>query len=129
MWIILLDCSGSMADPFEAVDFQFQGRIRQFEAKAKLDAAKKAVLFHLRRLDESTDVVLFGFTSTVAEICAARAGEVERFEFELAEVKPHNGTDIAEALNHAVAYVAKHPDIPIKPAVLLISDGKSDVEE
>src|SRR5689334_9569902 len=129
MWIILLDCSGSMADPFEATDFKFQGTIRRFAAAAKLEAAKKAVLFHLARLDEATEVVLFGFTSSVEKICAARAGEVKRFEHELAKVKAHNGTDIAAALNHAVGYLAERPDITLKPVVLLISDGKSDVEE
>lgn len=126
MWIILLDCSGSMADPFEAAP---RGHVRRFEAKVKLEAAKKAVLFQLGRLDEETDVVLFGFTSTAEEICAGRAGEVGRFESELAGVAAHNGIDIAEALNHAVAYVAARPDAAAKPVVLLISDGKSDVEE
>lgn len=129
MWIILLDCSGSMADPFEAVGLQLEGRVRKFEAKVKLEAAKKAVLFQLSRLDEATEVTLFGFTSTVKEICAGPAGEVERFERELAGLEAHNGTDIAAALSHAVAYVTARPDITIKPAVLLISDGKSDVEQ
>lgn len=106
MWIILLDCSGSMADPFEVVGLQLQGRIRKFEAQVKLEAAKKAVLFQLSRLDEATDVILFGFTSTVEEICAGRAGEVARFDRELARVEARNGTDIAAALSHAVAYVS-----------------------
>jgi hypothetical protein len=129
MWLILLDCSDSMAHPFETVGVDLPGSVRKFKAKDKLEAAKKAVLFQLGRLEEATDVVLFGFTSKVVEICAGHAGNVERFESKLAEVKAHNGTDIAAALDHAVEYVTGRPDIATQPAVLLISDGKSDVEQ
>ncbi len=80
MWIILLDHSGSMGDPFEATDFKFEGRVRKVAADIKLDAAKKPVLLQLRRLGESTHVVLFGFTSTVRQIHAGQAGEHAAFE-------------------------------------------------
>src|SRR5260370_9082916 len=111
MWIILIDCLDSTAHPFEAIGVQLHGRVRKFEAEIKVEAAKKAVLFQLDRLDEATDVILFGFTSTVEKICAGGAGEVERFDRKLAGLKAHNGTDIAAALSHAVAYVSAPGDL------------------
>ncbi len=121
MWIVLLDHSGSMGEPFEAIDIEALGRVRSVEADVKLDAAKKSFLIELRRLPESMQVILFGFTSKVTEVHSGPASDVAQFERQLSRLRPVNGTNIAAALTHVINY-AHH-----KPQVLLISDGKSDL--
>lgn len=122
MWIVLLDHSASMGEPFEASGIMDLGRIRTVEAQVKLDAAKKSFLLELERLPASMPVTLFGFTSSVTEIHSGLASDVGEFDRHVSQLRPVNGTNIAVALDHVVDSRYESPQ------VLLISDGKSHLE-
>jgi von Willebrand factor type A domain len=63
MWLILLDASGSMSNPFEAAA-QFAGRQRSTLAQTKIDVAREALVLHLQGLGEATRVAIFAFRNT-----------------------------------------------------------------
>ena len=125
MWIVLLDHSSSMAEPFQADSEQIRtvGRIRSVEAEIKWEAAKKSFLLELTRLPGDMEVLLVGFTSRASIIYGGLASQVEEFESRLQSVSPNNGTNIAVALQSVEPYADR------RPQVLLITDGKSNVEE
>lgn len=125
MWIVLLDHSGSMGDPFSGVPDISSHRLRTVEADIKLVAAKEALLEEIKELGEEIEVVVFGFTSQVHEIFAGKAKQYREVEIALSTVEATNGTDIAEALNSAADYLQQHGGDDI-PRIILISDGKSD---
>ena len=124
MWLVLLDYSGSMDDEFEAGVQRIQslGRTRTFEVEKKWEAAKKSFLLELKRLPEDMEVLLLGFTSQVQIIHSGLASDVDEFEKRLEEISPTNGTDIGNAIRSVRDYLNK------RPQVLLITDGKSDLE-
>jgi hypothetical protein len=124
MWIVLLDHSGSMGEPFAATAQQIKsvGRVRSVEAEIKWEAAKKSFLLELRRLPEDMEVMLFGFMEQTHLIFSGHASQADEFERHLNAVSPDDGTDIAAALNNVHQYAGK------RPQVLLITDGISDLE-
>lgn len=124
MWIVLLDHSGSMGEPFQANAQQIKsvGRVRSVEAEIKWEAAKKSFLLELRRLPEDMEVMLFGFMEQTHLIFSGYASQVDEFERRLNAVSPDDGTDIAAALHN----IRDHADK--RPQALLITDGLSDLE-
>jgi hypothetical protein len=69
MWIILLDRSGSMAEPFAAGPEDVPaGRVRETEAETKWQAAKSAVLDEVGSFggEERICLISFGSTASVA---------------------------------------------------------------
>ena len=86
MWIVLFDASGSMADPF-AGSADFTGRVRETAAKTKIDAAREALIQHLRSLGAETEVRVFTFRSAANQIYSGSSSDITAIEAELAHVE------------------------------------------
>ena len=124
MWLILLDASGSMADPF-ANATSFSGRQRATLAQNKIDAAKEALILHLQGLGEATQIAIFAFRSIAELIYEGSSADIARIETVLDGIRAGNGTDIAAALKAARDRADFAPN-HLLFRVLLISDGLSD---
>jgi hypothetical protein len=129
MWIILLDCSSSMGDPFsgEAEQDASPRRVRRVAAKTKWEAAKKSVLDEVGSLPTDQPICLIAFTSDASVVFEGKASQIEALHAALDGLTPHNGTDIAAALRTADDYAHRlgAPHISVE----VISDGLSDLEE
>src|SRR5262245_42248071 len=125
MWIILLDCSGSMGDPFSGRS-TFEGRATTAQADIKLAAAKAALLERLPGLGHAA-VALFAFTENASLVFEGLAYEHPRIRVVLDSLNPNECTDIAAALNAAFTYAESRPD-EIILRLLVISDGLSALE-
>ncbi len=126
MWIILLDASGSMANPFEGAA-EFAGRQRTTLTQIKIDAAREALVLHLQGLGEATQAAIFAFRSTPELVYDGSTADIARIKTTLNGIEAKNGTDISTALMAARDHVGSHPNHPVF-RVLLISDGLSDPE-
>ncbi|MET3973177.1 VWA domain-containing protein [Bradyrhizobium sp. S3.9.1] len=124
MWLILLDASGSMADPFSGTG-EFAGRTRQSKSTLKIDAAKESLVIHMRGLGQATEAAIFVFREEAELIYEGLSSQSSKIEKTLAAVEAGGGTDIAAALTVASRHVDAHPDHPLV-RVLLISDGLSN---
>ncbi|MBR1194113.1 VWA domain-containing protein [Bradyrhizobium sp. AUGA SZCCT0160] len=126
MWLILLDASGSMADPFSSTS-EFAARTRQSKSTVKIDAAKESLILHMRGLGQATETAIFVFRDEAELIYEGLSSQNSKIEATLATVKAGGGTDIAAALTAVSRHVDAHPDQPLI-RVLLISDGLSSVD-
>jgi len=100
MWIILLDRSGSMGEPFAtAPEDRPPGRRRVTEAASKWLAAKEVVLDEVSGLDPAQEVRLIAFDAAASLAFEGRAGEVSRLRTVLDALQPGGGTDVAAALD------------------------------
>ncbi|GLS17904.1 hypothetical protein GCM10007874_09200 [Labrys miyagiensis] len=127
MWLILLDISGSMADPFSGTIIT-GGRQRTTQAKTKIEAAREALLLHLESLGRATQVTILAFTTTAEPIFEGASTDIAAIRAALAGVEPKGGTDIAAALRAAKTRLDAHP-ADLLARILLISDGLSDATE
>lgn len=125
MWIILLDCSGSMGEPFRGLS-TFEGRSVLAKADLKLDAARHALLERLPGIGKAK-IALFTFTEQPSFILDGEANERDRIRDALDQLVPNDGTDIAAALRAALEYADALSD-PGVLRVLVVSDGLSDLE-
>lgn len=124
MWLILLDHSGSMGDPFAGTT-EFHGRSKRSTHIAKLDAAKAAIIERLLGIGEA-DIALFGFTSNAIQLFDGSSRRRSEIETALNKLQAHNGTNVAAALDSAREYIeVKSPKII---RVLVITDGLSDAD-
>jgi hypothetical protein len=128
MWIILLDHSGSMGDPFSAIVTGSTRRVREVEADIKLAAAKEVLIEEIEELGVDIPVVIFGFTSEAHLVFEGTAGQKTAIRSSLDSLAANNGTNIAAALNVAAEYRLSHETRNLA-RVVLISDGKSDRDE
>lgn len=126
MWIILIDHSGSMGDPFSG-NQTFSGRATESKANSKLEAAVNAVLERLPGRSPIEQVVIIGFTSKAEIIVEGQASEFDLFENALNQLVATNGTDIAAGLEKVNEFLTDHPSARF-PTLLLVTDGQSDVE-
>lgn len=129
MWLLLLDRSGSMGDPFNlqpdaAIDFK--GRTRRSVATSKLEAARRAVAEHLAGLGSATRVVILAFDVTPEVIYEGRSDDADAIAAALAALVPSGGTDVAAALLHAAELVRASSERSAR--ALLVTDGKSELE-
>lgn len=124
MWIILLDHSGSMGNPFGGKS-EFAGRSRKSRAAVKLDAAKETLIDHLSGLGTPNRIALFEFTSTASLIFDGMSNDRVGVQTALDSLHAENGTDISAALIEAGYFVQKTRNVPIF-RLLVISDGLSD---
>ncbi|WP_447602250.1 TIR domain-containing protein [Nitrospira sp. Nam80] len=127
MWIVLLDHSSSMGDPFEASDDSSR-RTRVVDVESKLEAAKEVLREEIRELkdiDASMVVAIFAFTDAAKLVYDGPVSDLQAIERVLGTLNPHNGTDIAAALNAAADYKEALAHSSLSQLVL-ISDGKSD---
>jgi hypothetical protein len=125
MWIILLDHSGSMGQPFDAVIDGTTRRTRQADAEIKLAAAKEVLLEELGQLGSDVPIAIFGFTRTASLVFEGQAGQTGAIRSSLELLVAGGGTDIASALNKAVEYAPSRGKGELM-RIVLISDGQSD---
>jgi hypothetical protein len=127
MWIILLDRSGSMGDPFAATDaHRPPGRVRVTEAASKWLAAKEAVLDEVSGLDPAEAVCLIAFNTEAPVVFEGRAGEAAQLRSVLDALAPSGGTDVAAALDAAGEQMARR-GTDATTSVEVVSDGLSDL--
>src|SRR5579884_278339 len=121
MWIILLDHSSSMGDPFSSeVSQAGPGRVRQVEAETKWEAAKRTVMDEVGALNTDEPVCLIAFTSVASIVFEGVAADSDGLGVALDGLSPNNGTDIAAALNMAAEYAARAAAAHISVEVILI---------
>lgn len=127
MWIVLLDHSGSMGDPFEAADAPSR-RAKIVDAERKLDAATEVLreeLQELRERNPSMPVAIFAFTDHATLVYEGAVEDRRAIDHALDALIPDNGTNIAAALNAAADYKEPRADAGLAQ-LILVSDGKSD---
>ena len=125
MWIILLDRSSSMREPFEDGN-RFAGRTKRSEASSKLEAAKEVVREHLAGFGTSSRVVLIAFDNTPEIVYDGISSDAAAIATALDSVQSGGGTDIAAALRRAVTLLQQAPGERTYRA-LTVTDGKSDL--
>jgi hypothetical protein len=128
MWIVLLDHSGSMGDPFGG-EAAFAGRARPSEAATKLEAAKEALLADLSGLGPSTRIALIAFTEQPSLRFEGLCSQVDEIRTQLDLLHPEDGTDIGNALDFAARYLEGRPEDAGARRALVISDGLSDLAD
>jgi hypothetical protein len=99
MWVILLDCSGSMGEPFRGRS-GFAGRSVPARAEVKPEAAKLALLERLPGLGAAR-IALFAFAGRPSFVLDGRADEHGRIRHALDGLTAAGGTNIAAALDAA----------------------------
>lgn len=127
MWIVLLDHSDSMGEPFEQAG-ESSRRTRIVDAEIKLEAAKEVLREEIQELkdtDPDMALAIFAFTDEAKLVYDGSVADLQSIDCALATLSPHNGTDIAAALNAAADYKEALTD-PVLTQMVLISDGKSD---
>ena len=114
-----------MGEPFSSEVPPRGRRFRWSAAETKLQAAKECLLGEVERLP-GMRVAVLGFTSQVSVIYEGDGGLSAPFTSAIAEVEAADGTDIAVALDAAIALAGPLEDRPTITRVLLITDGLSD---
>ncbi len=123
MWIVLLDHSSSMGEPFSGRQ-DFKGRSKSTASTTKLAAAIDAVLERLPGRDPAELVVIIGFTERAQVVAEDTAREHTRIRLALHKLHAVDGTDISAALTRAKEYLDSHRE-PFA-SVLLVTDGQSE---
>jgi len=124
MWIILLDHSGSMGNPFTGKK-EFAGRSKTSKATIKLNAAKQALLEHLQGLGSPSDIALIEFTSSASVVFEGLSNNLKGIQHVLDSLRAEDGTDISVALDVAAEYERTLQNV-LTVRILVISDGLSD---
>jgi len=128
MWIVLLDHSGSMGEPFSARITGISRRVLETDVDIKLAAAKEVLIEEIDELGADVPLVLFGFTSETHLVFEGAAGQKDAIKLSLGLLKANDGTSIAAALNAAADYRSSCVKDDLA-RIVLISDGKSDRNE
>ena len=124
MWILAIDRSSSMGQPFKG-ETSFAGRVKVTDATTKLSAARTALLEHLAGIHPSSRVVVIAFNTRAETIYDGPAQDREAIAARLASIEPGGGTDIAAALDAACAVTqAARGERSLR--TLLVTDGESD---
>src|SRR5687768_12640049 len=125
MWLLLLDRSSSMADPFRGTG-EFAGRTRTTEAASKLAAAKDAIWEHLLGLGSEARVVIVAFNHQANVVFDGLSSDHTRIRACLDGIDAGGNTDIAAALTRALQAVKRAPNERVF-RTLVVSDGLSDL--
>ncbi len=124
LWIVLLDSSGSMGQPMSS-SYEFSGRLETVNQRIKLSAAKEQLLLELPVLGDSA-IAIVSFKDEPALLYSGAASEVDGIRDALVSVTPGGNTNIAAALEEALAVVGtRQPDG--FASIFLLSDGLSTV--
>jgi hypothetical protein len=123
MWLILLDCSGSMGREFEGLT-GLKGRVKRVPDAKKLDAAKRALLDYIESLGEPDLLIILAFNDNTREIFRGPSQNVGTISDILSNVVGSGGTDIPGALGEA-ARICQALNVEAAASLLLISDGLS----
>src|ERR1022692_2493756 len=123
LWIILLDKSGSMAEPFHG-SYDAESDVEYSSHTSKIDEAKDRLVRGVRGL-VGVEIIVVQFDSTAKDVVRANSGEIERIEAAVAQISADGeGTNIASALD--LAYRNALQFDTRKRTILLISDGLSN---
>jgi len=123
MWVILLDCSGSMSGEFEGLT-GLKGRVKKATDLRKLDAAKRALLSHIESLGEPDLLSILAFNDRAREVYRGSTQNVTTIADILAKITASGNTDIPAALGEA-ALICQAAGVESAASLLLISDGLS----
>jgi hypothetical protein len=124
MWIVLLDHSGSMGEPFQGRS-TFEGLSRTTQQETKLEAAKEALLRHVAGLGGGARLVVVEFTRTASVVFDGAASD-SRLRAALDPLQAGGETDIAAALSCAAEVVRGARGERVYRA-LAITDGISAI--
>src|SRR4051812_14307146 len=109
MWVILIDRSPSMFQPFSGEQGEgTPGRVRHTEEATRWGAACEAVVREVGSLRGDEEIALFAFDATAKRVFEGPASQVDRLRAVLEGLDQGNGTDIAGALQAAETYL-RHP--------------------
>lgn len=112
MWIVLLDCSGSMAERFTSDEWG--------KDQTRLQTAKAELIEQLGYLPSGMPVAVIAFANDARHVITAEAGAANRFRQRFEELIPGGGTNIGAALDAAadlVEHSGRPPSAPCAPAV------------
>lgn len=124
IWVIFIDTSGSMAEPFSGTD-QFDGVFEKGAFQTKLEAAKVYILRSIKGI-KSGDIAVIGFESSPYLVCEGKAKEFEKFEKPINDLQTGNMTNLASAFTYALSDVKNLKSYKLVN-FLVISDGLSNV--
>lgn len=124
MWIILLDRSGSMDDPFATTAAPAPRPVGRTQAQTKWLAARQAVIDGVVGLDPSENVCVIAFDAAPEIAFRGRAGDRQQLDAALSALEPGGSTDLASALDAAGEQLADCDDP--NSTVEVVSDGLSD---
>jgi hypothetical protein len=127
MWVILLDASGSMSEPFSDAAAAV-GRQRVSGKATKMEAAKESLLIHLGGLGAATETAIFLFRDSPELIYEGLSSDTGRIAAALNAIEPRGNTNVAGALGAAREHAGRISHVPVV-RVLLISDGLADPEQ
>jgi hypothetical protein len=125
LWIIVLDRSDSMGRPFKGTG-EFAGRTRESDAATKLDAAKQAILEHLRGLGTPARVALIAYNGAAELLYDGPSGAQAQIEQALDAIQASGSTNTASALQLAASTVDAALDERLFRA-LVVTDGEDDL--
>jgi hypothetical protein len=126
MWIVLLDRSGSMGDPFSEVASGFAGRVDTSDQVTKLNAARGKLAKRLKSMS-SDELLLFAFNTQAERIFRGSTQDLPAITAAFASITPGGGTDLAQALDDVRAEVELEKGYR-HLRLLVITDGLSEVE-
>src|SRR5262245_12055159 len=128
MWVIVLDRSGSMADPFTGESaLSDRGRVRQTDAQTKWAAATQAVRDEVASLNEDERVCLIAFEEAPVVAFDGTAAQRDQLDAALGSLEPAGGTNLAAALQAAAEVTRPAGDPHI--SVVVVSDGLAEEDE
>lgn len=124
MWIVALDKSGSMAEPFSATTPTAR-RLRTTNAETKWAAAIEVLMEDLAGQLPDLAVAVYVFDSQPTLVFSGRAADRATLAATLAKITAGGGTNIAAALDAVAAHKKAAPAAGLTTA-LLLTDGKSN---
>lgn len=125
MWLIVLDRSGSMGNPFTGLGpADVKGRTRLADDPSKWAAATRVVLDEVASLANGERVCVIAFNDAAATVFDGTPAQAQTLETTLANITPSGGTELADALDAAAALAASSGDAQI--SVVVISDGLAE---
>ena len=110
-----------MADPFKH-EMLYAGRTRNTQSKTKIDAAREAILMHLRSLGFPDQILLIAFAEQAGIIYEGSSQDLGKIEECLAAVKPQGNTIVDRAFALAATHCRQAGYFKGVRA-LLVSDG------
>ncbi len=121
----LVDYSSSMGDGFSPSSKSSPPNIVG-NYKSKLEAAKKYLIDKIPLLPAGSLIQILIFNSqTQTMIPPVYLTEIHKYRNQIDDLKPNNGTDIAQALNYARLSYQSYNDYSTK-RIIVVSDGLSE---
>jgi hypothetical protein len=124
IWVIFIDTSGSMAEPFSGTD-EFDGVFEKGAYQTKLEAAKVYILRSITGI-KSGDIAVIAFESQPHLVCKGKAKDVENFQKPINDLQTGDMTNLAAAFLFSLSELSNLKSYKVVN-FLVISDGLSNV--